>query len=53
VDAEALDADADLRRGERLVVDAPDLGAVERVREVAPNSSMSKWSTPRPTSSST
>src|SRR5919197_1296114 len=34
VDAQALDADAHLRRGERLVVDPADLGAVERVGEV-------------------
>ena len=34
MDAEALDLDPHLRRRERLVVDAPDLGPVERVREV-------------------
>ena len=34
MDAVALDPDPDLRRGERLVVDAADLRAVERVREV-------------------
>ena len=36
MDAVPLDPDADLRGREVLVVDAPDLGAVERVGEVGP-----------------